>query len=196
MPPHRLRRALTIGAAGAAAVAATHLVDFGAGRSGTIFDASYEWSWSHYAATAAFGAGALAGAAGRAWAGERPREWAVAAVLFGAFCADGATRWHDSVPHWPLLYAPLLLALAAALWRLSAGREEAAVVRAGLGLLAVALAIHVLGPAAVRALGWSADGWAYQVKVALKEGSELAGWLVVVPALARLARRQPLAQAA
>ncbi len=54
-------------------------------------------------------------------------------------------------------------------------------------MLLASLAIHVLGPSAVRALGWGPDSWAYQVKVGLKEGSELAGWVLLLPPLARLA---------
>jgi hypothetical protein len=54
-------------------------------------------------------------------------------------------------------------------------------------LLLASLAIHVLGPSAVRALGWGPDSWAYQIKVGLKEGTELAGWVLLLPPLARLA---------
>jgi hypothetical protein len=45
--------------------------------------------------------------------------------------------------------------------------------------------VHVLGPHVVQALGWGTDSWAYQVEVGLKEGMELAGWLLLVFALWR-----------
>jgi hypothetical protein len=40
----------------------------------------------------------------------------------------------------------------------------------------------------VEALGWGSGSWVYQVKVGIKEGAELAGWLLVVVALTRLTR--------
>jgi hypothetical protein len=65
------------------------------------------------------------------------------------------------------------------------------VVYAGLALLLSSLVIHVLGPDVVHALGWQQGSWAYQIKVALKEGTELAGWVVLVPAVVALARVLP-----
>jgi hypothetical protein len=32
----------------------------------------------------------------------------------------------------------------------------------------------------VQALGWGTGSWAYQVKVGLKQGTELAGWLLIL----------------
>jgi uncharacterized membrane protein YfbV (UPF0208 family) len=115
----------------------------------------------------------------------------VACALFAFLCVDGATRIHQHVPAWPAVYAPMLIALALAVVTIGRGTDRAAVLYAGLALLFGSLAIHVLGPHVVDALGWQPDGWAYQIKVALKEGTELAGWVVLVPALVHLARIQP-----
>jgi hypothetical protein len=97
------------------------------------------------------------------------------------------SRLHEQTGAWPLLYAPTLGGLAAALWAVAEGTELARIMLAGLTLLVVSLAVHVVGHELVQALGWGPETWGYQVKVALKEGIELAGWALVVPALATLA---------
>jgi hypothetical protein len=96
------------------------------------------------------------------------------------------SRLHTHIGFWPVLYAPLLVGLTAAVWRVARGTSEEAVIAAGLLTLFASLAIHVLGPHVVHALGWGVDSWAYQVKVGLKEGTELGGWVLVVPGLLRL----------
>jgi hypothetical protein len=167
----------------------THLVDFGGyDLRIRILDSASEWSWSHIAATVAFAAGTVAGVIGARRAVGSGAWWASAAV-FGVLFLDNVTRLHAHIGFWPAIYAPVLLGLAASVWLLAAGTEEARVVGCGLALLFVSLVIHVFGLDVVRALGWSTASWAYQVKVALKEGLELAGWVLLVPALWRLARR-------
>ena len=54
--------------------------------------------------------------------------------------------------------------------------------------LIISYAIHVFGVQAVEALGWGIESLAYQLKVGVKQGTELAGWLLLVLALWRLAR--------
>ena len=61
--------------------------------------------------------------------------------------------------------------------------------RAGVTLLVLSLAIHVIGPPIERLAGWGEDSWGTQLKIALKEGTELAGWALVVPSLLLLRRR-------
>jgi len=68
------------------------------------------------------------------------------------------------------------------------GSEQAPLVRAAILVLIVAYVVHVLGARVVEALGWGSGSWVYQVKVGIKEGAELAGWLLVVVALTRLTR--------
>jgi hypothetical protein len=181
-------RGVGVGGLGIAAVLATHLWDFRAHDLRIrILDAGSAWSFSHLLATCAFATGAVAGAVGvRARVAPR-RWWWACAALFSFFLLDNVTRLHEHIPGWPVFYVPLLAALSAALLSLVAGTDLEAVVVAGLGLLVVSLAIHVLGPAAVRAAGWSEHGMAYQVKIGLKEGFELGGWLMVTPAIARRA---------
>jgi hypothetical protein len=188
----RARAALfAAGAAALTAEAVTHLVDFGVyDLRLRLLDSAYEWSLSHLLATGAFAVGAVACAVGATPAKPRRRAWAAGAGLFAFLLADNVTRLHEHVSFWPVVYAPVLLALSVSVVLVAEGTELDVVVYSGLGLLVGSLAVHVLGPPVVRTLGWGPDGWAYQVKVAIKEGTELAGWVLVVPALARLAVRR------
>jgi hypothetical protein len=188
-PPRRrlLTGPLVVGAAALIAEVTTHLIDFGVyDLRIRILDSSAEWSYSHLLATFALAAGALACARGAAW-GDKRRLWRVASALFAFLCVDGATRLHEHVPAWPILYAPVLIALSGSLVAISSGTDQADVVFVGLALLFGSFAIHVFGPGVVHAFDWAPSGWAYQVKVALKEGSELAGWVILVPAVFRFA---------
>lgn len=173
-----------------AVATATHLVDFGVyDLRVRILDSASEWSYSHLLATVAFASGTLIGGLAAGWAVRRRPAWALTGVLFAVLLADNVTRLHEHIPHWEAVYGPLLVVLSVALLALSARTDLAGLVVAGLGLLVASLVIHVAGPTVVRALGWDATGWAYQVKVAVKEASELAGWTLLIPALGRLALR-------
>jgi hypothetical protein len=185
-------------AAGACAlVLTTNLIDFGADNEhARLFDAAAEWSWSHILATAAFGAGALAGALGARSRTPRRRAWQAIGALFGVLFVDNVTRLHAHIGVWPAVYAPILIGLSLALWNAARDTDESIVVVAGLATLFTSLGIHVLGPHVVHALGWGTDSWAYQVKVGLKEGTELAGWVLVVPGLWRLLSRRRASRAA
>jgi hypothetical protein len=176
--------------AAAALVMATQLLDFGAWNLRVrALDASYEWSWSHVASTTCIAVGTVLCAAGatRAGAGGRRRAWRAAAVLMAVLLADNVTRLHEHVPHWPVVYAPIVVGLGVAMAAVAAGRRGARLVHAAVALLCLSLVIHVAGPKAVSALGWSPTSLAFQVKVALKEGTELAGWVLLLAGLARLA---------
>ena len=177
---------------GAAVVVAveltTHLVDFGADDLRIkLLDSAYEWSWSHLVATAAFAAAAVLGVVGAHRSAGHRRAWQVTGGLFAFFFLDNVTRLHEHVARWPLVYAPLLGVLMVSLAVLAWGTDQQRIVLGALMLLLASLAIHVLGPHVVRALGWGPDSWAYQIKVGLKEGSELAGWVLLLPPLAKLA---------
>jgi len=175
--------------AAAALVMATQLLDFGAWNLRVrALDASYEWSWSHVASTTCIATGTVlcvAGAA-RAGGGGRRRAWRAAAILMAVLLADNVTRLHEHVPHWPVVYAPLVVGLGVAMAAVAAGRPGARLVHAAVALLCLSLVIHVAGPRAVSALGWSPTSLAFQVKVGLKEGTELAGWVLLLTGLARL----------
>ena len=181
--------ALAAGAAAFAVEVTTHLVDFGVYDLRIEFiNSNYEWSYSHLLATVAFGIGAMTTAWGFFARREGRSAWAIACVVFALLFIDGAARIHEHVPAWPAVYAPLLIGLSASLVTIGRATDRAPVFYVGLALLFGSLAIHVAGPAVVRALGWPPDSWAYQVKVALKEGTELAGWVVLVPAVVQVAR--------
>ena len=175
----------------------THLVDFAAWSLRVrLLDSGYEWSYSHLLATLAMAAGTGICGVGAVASHSHRRAWPVAAVLFGVLLIDNVTRLHEHVPHWPLVYGPLLAGLCGALVVVATRTPAAGLVHAGVALLCASLAIHVAGPEVVRALGWGSGSWGYQVKVALKEGLELAGWVLLVPALARLVRAPATAGAA
>jgi hypothetical protein len=171
---------------------ATHLVDFGAWNLRVrLLDSAYEWSSSHILASVAIAAGAVICGLGALAADRRRRTWVVASALFGVLLIDNVTRLHDGIPHWQVLYVPLLAALCIATVRVALGTDALPLVLAGIALLCGSFAIHTLGPHVVHLLGWGVASWGYQVKVALKEGTELAGWVLLVSALLRCAVAAP-----
>jgi hypothetical protein len=188
----RLRRlpAAAVAAAGALTlVVLAHLVTVALWeRRVRLLDAGYEWSFSHILATLGFASGAVICGIG-ALAGRRHRRWWwwAACALMAVLLLDNLTRLHENIPRWPLVYGPFLGALCLAVVRVAAETRWAGVVFAGVLLLCCSLAIHVIGPETVHLLGLSSEGWAVHLNLALKEGTELAGWILLVPALARLA---------
>jgi hypothetical protein len=177
------------------AVISTDLIDYGADHlRNHIFNASSASSWSHHADAAALAVGSMASLLG-AWrsAGQR-HLWAPVAAILALLFLDEVSPLHariDQLSYGKLLYAPVLIVLVGCVWRLSTDTDEAVVVRAALATLAVSYAIHILGPHADNALGWHRYSWPYQLKVGLKEGTELAGLVVAVWALCRLASPLP-----
>jgi hypothetical protein len=107
-----------------------------------------------------------------------------------AYALDNLTRLHLQVPAWPVLYAPLLATLAIAATRVTAGTPLAPAIGVGLAALVLSLVIHAVQLPLGTALGWWPAGdarfelWYYQVVIAVKEGTELAGWVLFAPALA------------
>jgi hypothetical protein len=178
-----------LGAGAIAAVAATHLIDYG------VYHLEYEAlnanlavSWSHRVDAAALGVGAVVSLLGaRRWP-ERRATWLATAAMLALFFIDEVTELHTKIGglnHGKLLYAPLLAALVYCVWRLTRHGAYRAAVQAGAALLVVSYVVHVLDPHHIaRALGWPDGGWAFQCVVALKEGTELAGVLLALLALA------------
>jgi hypothetical protein len=191
------RRALPLPYAAALAAliveVTAHLLDFGLDDlRAQLFDASREWSWSHMVATAAFASGAVVSAvAARRRSDADTRTWWVLALLFGVLLVDDVTRAHEAVAQWPLIVLPALVGIAASVARLTRGTSAFTMAAVAIGLLAGSFAIHVLGHALVHGAGWGPGTWGYQIKVALKEGTELAGWVLLAPVLVRLALARP-----
>ena len=178
-----------------AAVSSTNLIDFGVEHlRNQIFDASSALSWSHHADAAALAVGAVVSLLG-AWrsAGQR-RLWAPLATILALLFLSEVSSLHahvDQLSYGKLLYAPVLMILVMCVWRLATCTDQVIVFRAALATLFVSYVMHSFGPHVVHALGWGTDSWAYQVKVGLKEGTELAGLVLALSALCRLASRLP-----
>jgi hypothetical protein len=172
-------------------VVVTHVVDFEAGLPSRLLNANLSESWSHRATAATLAGGgifALLRAASR-----RPDRlpWALTGTALLVLFVVEASPVHvavDRLSYGKLIYLPLLVALALGLRRLAGRLPPAPLARAAVLTLIVSYIIHVLGLAAVEALGWGTQSLAYQLKVGIKQGTELAGWLLLVLALWRLAR--------
>jgi hypothetical protein len=170
----------------------TNLVDFEAdGERIRLLNANLASSWSHRATAGALllGGGLAAVRAGRA--ARRRRLWGAAGaglILLFVVEVSPAHVQVDRLSHGKLIYVPLLACLVVCVLRLVEGTDQVTVLRVALVGLTGSYVVHILGPDAVRALGWGTDSWAYQVKVGLKEGLELSGWLLLVLALWRAGR--------
>jgi hypothetical protein len=92
----------------------------------------------------------------------------------------------ESLPHWQVLLLPPLGLALYLLWRQAEALDPPAArtCRVGCMLLVCAFVLHVFGAAALRSVGIGVDSWAYQVKIVLKEGLEIGGWLLLASGLA------------
>jgi hypothetical protein len=104
----------------------------------------------------------------------------------------------ESIPGWQLLLLPPLGVTLVLLWRTSyeLDRATSRLLRTGCVLLVAAFGLHTLGAPVLKLLGFDASSWPYQIKVALKEGSEIGGWMLIACSLAiaagtELRRRHP-----
>jgi len=171
-----------------AAVFVTHLVDFGVYHlEYRALNANLSQSWSHVLDAGALLVGALVCLAG-AWRSPLERAtWVAVAAVLVLFTVDEASSLHAEIGgsrYGKLLYAPVLAVLVYGVWRLTRRGPYRTVLRAGAAVLAAAYTIHVLDPHHIaRALGWRDGGWAFQCVVALKEGTELAGVLLILGVL-------------
>jgi hypothetical protein len=188
--------AFLVAALGLASVVVTHLVNFGTDHLRVqALDAGLDSSWSHRVDAAALAAGTVVALVGTSRSQAHRMPWGLTAAILGFLAIDEISTLHtrvDAVSWGKALYAPLLVVLAVCVWRLSDRTDQALIVRGGLLMLVVSFGIHVFGLHVVHLLGWSSSSWAYQVKVALKQGTELAGWVLLLIGLWGLASKRRL----
>jgi hypothetical protein len=162
----------------------SHLVNFGTDDLRVrLLDANSEFSWSHRMIAAILVVGTGVALIGVRRADRRGHLWGASAAILAFLSFSELTSLHgkiDAMSWGKLVYTPILIALCVCLWRLSEGSRFRLIVRAGLATLVASFAIHVAGPHLVHALGYGYNSWAYQIKVGLKQATELAGWLLVV----------------
>jgi hypothetical protein len=112
---------------------------------------------------------------------EHRRLAATVAVLFAFLLVDNRAHLHERLAHGKVLFLPALGLAFGLLWYFS-GLESPRtrlLVRGGLCFLAVSLFVHLVGPTVLSWAGWQSHDWQYQIKVALKESTEKAGWILV-----------------
>jgi hypothetical protein len=178
-----------------AAVITTNLIDLGVDTLGyRLLDANFRFSWSHDLDTVLLGAGMLTAMRGGRHCGEDAdrRWWYGLAIILGVFFLDEVSPLHaaiGSIPFGKLLYSPILLALVACLWRLARQTDEWVLVGVGLTTLLISFGMHVVGLHFLLRLGYYSG--TYQSGVGIKEGTELAGLLLVIVGLRRVATSDP-----
>jgi hypothetical protein len=99
---------------------------------------------------------------------------------------DKAARLHDHVPHYVIVYLPVLTAtfVTAAAVAHELPRRIRRVIGIGLVLLAGSYLLHQFGETLLTGLGASPDGWIHQVKAIIKHCAEVAGWMLIAVGLA------------
>jgi 4-hydroxybenzoate polyprenyltransferase len=138
----------------------------------------------------AVGGAAAVSAAATSWLVSlrlEPRSPATVAAppLLTFIALDKVFRIHDHVPHYLILYAPVLagafLSLAALSRRLP--RPLARLLVTSLAFLALSFVLHVIGERLLSGLGLADAGWAHQVKAAVKHSAEVESWFLISIAL-------------
>jgi hypothetical protein len=166
-----------------------HLIDFGVyGLRLRALDSGLDTSIFAWVADAALGAAGV-GAVLIAVTTRRAAPALLAALLFALFVASlGGLR--DREPHALLLLAPLVAAILLLLWResLQAPQRAGRFLRAGAVLLVVSFCLHVLGPSLLTRFGVRPASWPFEIKVALKQGSEIAGWMITATGFAAVSQ--------
>lgn len=198
-----LRGGKLVAAAAVAAVVASHLAYFGLfDREAGVLNADAEqgaWAW---ASTASAFAAAFAALVLAALERGTARRRISLACLLALFSLDDAVQLHEDygeeftegilgLPEraahavWPVLFLPLLAAALLLLVReaRAADRAAARVLSVGAALLAAAVALEAV--AAVL----DPDTWLGAIEIALEEGFELGGWVLIATALASLVLR-------
>jgi hypothetical protein len=105
-----------------------------------------------------------------------------------AFSAADAVGAPDVVARatWPLLYLPLFAFAVVTLWRLAVGAQDRVrqAIQWGLALLALALVLETLAT-----LWWEDDSRPLidDLEIALEEGAELGGWILIATGLLAIA---------
>jgi len=157
----------------------------------TLLNANWESSWSHNADTLALAIGACVAISVALRPSAHRRLWALTAAILALFVLVEISSLHariGAVSFNKLLYAPILLALVVAVWRLTAGTPQRGLAVWGIATLLVSFAMHVAGLHLLRPIGYFT--WLYQTGVGLKSGTELAGLILLVSALWQLASRE------
>lgn len=107
-------------------------------------------------------------------------------LLLTFLAVDKVLRLHDHIPGWLVLYLPVLaatfVAAAAASRQLSARCVR--LITVGLALLIGSFLLHQYGEWLLHHVGGTDTGWMYQVKAAVKHGSEVGGWFLIALGLA------------
>jgi len=184
---HSYRYLAVIAVVACGAVVATNLLSLGLDQLRTsVINANWEFSWSHDIDTVLLAIGVYASLVGaRAHATHR-RLWSSTAAILALFVLDEASAFHGQFGNLEkLLYAPILAALVVCVWRLTDGSEERPLVRWCLVTLVFAFTMHVAGLHLLRPVGYMT--YLYQAGVGVKEGTELAGLILLVTALWRRA---------
>jgi hypothetical protein len=209
-----LKIGLVLAVAGAALQALAHLVNvFLLGGDSWNLDAEADnnaWAWASSVATftCAFIAFLLA-VLPRTNAG---RLWFLTAVL-AFFSVDDLVKVHEGVGTgirerlldlptgwgrvaWPVIFLPFLAAVFLLLWRMASdtGGRAGLWIKGGLALLVFAVGLELLS-APFYIEGHSAHSVPGATEVAIEEGAELAGWILIATGLTVIllirARRVP-----
>ena len=155
------------------------------------------WTWASSGATFAAAVGALVLLTVRP-AAIRPLAVLAVAVFF--LSLDDAIGLHERIVHehvgsigpidegarvvWPILYLPMLVAVFGLIWTLASVVPRPAGRRLRLGLLLLAGAILAeLVAAAIIQVGYDHFSFVYNVEVAVEEGAELSGWMLIATGL-------------
>jgi len=186
----RTRRTLALGVAAILAIVAvqiaTHLIDTGVyGLRITAFDSDLDSSVFGVASSVIVVIAAIAGiAAGRVSRHRWPGICGAALAVYAVLSLLEVPQTRDGV----LLVLPVLLLILVGSW-LSAREEPAPVARllhTGAGLLVLSFVLHIAVPFVFRRVGIATGSWPYEIKVALKMASEIAGFGLVAVAFAAI----------
>jgi hypothetical protein len=186
-------RLIGVGVAAAAlavlAQSSAHLLDLwlydldverlNANENGSVFD---------WLSTVAILAAAVA-AASLAILQERRGAPALLAVILLFLFVDDLLQLHErDGGSWDALLALVLIAATALLLRLAAAAQASTrlTVLVGLGLLALSIVTGKVGEVLLSRGGWDTGDLPHEVKVVLKQGAELGGWILIAFALAAL----------
>ena len=182
---HSHRFLVVVAVLACGAVVATNLLSLGVDQLRTsVINANWEFSWSHDLDTVLLAIGVYVSLVGARADGPQRRLWLATAAILALFVLDEVSAFHGQFGNLEkLLYAPILAALVVCVWRLTAGTEDRAPVMWSLVTLVFAFAMHVAGLHLLRPIGYTT--YVYQVGVGFKEGTELAGLILLVAALWR-----------
>ena len=172
------------------AVVASNLASLGVDHLHTsLINANWQFSWSHDVDTLLLGVGVYASLVGARASRSTQRLWIATAAILGLFFLDELSPLHGKIGNLDkLLYAPLLVALVVCVLKLTAGTRDRVVMLWALATLLFAFGMHVVGLHLLRPIGYTT--YLYQAGVGLKEGTELAGVIMLVSTLWRRARAE------